>query len=433
MALLDREQARSALAASNSFAARVLDALDACAGPAPPALQPLVVVPMPPPASRVPAPQQEQVPAAHAAPPGRSPGGARKPAAPRKRRAVGAAGAARSIRFAQGGPDSHAGMLPPGIASFQELLGSQLDASMLGDLINADDERLLALGQRVASALPPLDQWEARLRTAHAFTMRHPQVHRECCADLMRFAPQAMGRGEHSGGLGGGSGAGGGLLGFGNEDSRFPLDDIISTFGADPTAQQVRCRDASGFVGCEHVYARADHVFGVCRSLLRWLRTRPLAAAMASALTWDMRTRRWAAGAMCRARRRPAGFLPPMLLHRSRLRLRRHRRRKLCPRRRRRRRRCRHRHRHPLSCRRSPLPGAHALRLPLRWQRRRPTPTPRSSGMRPRRQPPQPQRRQQHRRLRPRRSCCRSCLSCRRCRRCRRCRSAWTSAPSYQP
>jgi hypothetical protein len=43
---------------------------------------------------------------------------------------------------------------------------------MLGDLINADDERLLALGQRVASALPPLDQWEARLRTAHAYTMR---------------------------------------------------------------------------------------------------------------------------------------------------------------------------------------------------------------------------------------------------------------------
>ena len=49
-----------------------------------------------------------------------------------------------------------------------------------------------------------------------------------------------MGRGEHSGGDGGG--AGGGLMGFGTEDSRFPLDDIISTFGADPTAQQARCR-----------------------------------------------------------------------------------------------------------------------------------------------------------------------------------------------
>ena len=56
-----------------------------------------------------------------------------------------------------------------------------------------------------------------------------------------------MGRGEHSGGDGGGGGGvGGGLMGFGTEDSRFPLDDIISTFGADPTAQQVRCRDAAG-------------------------------------------------------------------------------------------------------------------------------------------------------------------------------------------
>ena len=176
VALLDREQARSALAASNAFAARVLEALDATAGAAAPELQPLVVVPLPQPASRLPAappPPAEQAPAQRD-PPGRSPGGARKPAAPRKRRAAGAAGAARSIRFAGG---AHHDALPPGIASFQELLGSQLDANMLDDLINGDDERLLALGQRVASALPPLDQWEAREPPTHrAFASAWPRV-----------------------------------------------------------------------------------------------------------------------------------------------------------------------------------------------------------------------------------------------------------------
>lgn len=241
VALLDREQARSALGASNAFAARVLEALDATAGAAPPELQPLVVVPLPQPASRLPAaPPAEQAPAQRD-PPGRSPGGARKPAAPRKRRAAGAAGAARSIRFAAGAhhADAHAAALPPGIASFQELLGSQLDANMLDDLINGDDERLLALGQRVASALPPLDQWEVRTpnasRTCLLYTPLLPC--KAADADAVRSA-QAMGRGEGSGGGGGDSG---GLLGLGVEDSRFPLDTFISNFGADPAAQQVRC------------------------------------------------------------------------------------------------------------------------------------------------------------------------------------------------
>ncbi len=182
--LLDREQARAALAGSNPFAARVLEALDASTGAAPAApLQPLVVVPLPPPAAHAAAlyAQQQQAHAQHAhahahahAPAqqhiGRSPhGGPRKATAPRKRSAGnanaggGAGGASRSIRFASdagGGVPSLA--LPPGVGSFQELLGGHLDASLLGELINGDDARLYALGERVASALPPLDQWEVR-------------------------------------------------------------------------------------------------------------------------------------------------------------------------------------------------------------------------------------------------------------------------------
>jgi hypothetical protein len=203
--LLDREQARAALAGSNPFAARVLEALDASTGAAPAApLQPLVVVPLPPPAAHAAAlyAQQQQAHAqhaqhahahAHAPPPqhiGRSPhgAGARKATAPRKRSAGnangggGAGGASRSIRFAAdagGGVPSLA--LPPGVGSFQELLGGHLDASLLGELINGDDARLYALGERVASALPPLDQWEVR-ETQREKKNRHTHTQARACS-----------------------------------------------------------------------------------------------------------------------------------------------------------------------------------------------------------------------------------------------------------
>lgn len=145
LALQSRENARARLAAGGGFAARVLRALDEEAGPAPP-LPPLMALPVAPAASiagwGLPAAEDEPAPPP---PPGRSPGhAARKPAAPRKRRAP-AGGAARSVRFA---PDCTDG------------LTAQLDPRKLDELLNSgDDAGLFALGERVASALPPLDRW----------------------------------------------------------------------------------------------------------------------------------------------------------------------------------------------------------------------------------------------------------------------------------
>ncbi len=181
--LLDREQARTALAGSNPFAARVLESLDACTGVAPPPeLQPLVTIPLPAPPAPAHAVEPPPPPAPPAARTARSPHGARKASAPRKRSAGAAGGAGRAIRFAGDGGGAqpqyhHAGMM----GTFQELLGSHLDASTLGELLNGDDARLYALGERVASALPPLDQWEVRVVLARVCEC-------ECRADAARAA-----------------------------------------------------------------------------------------------------------------------------------------------------------------------------------------------------------------------------------------------------